>query len=400
MRYRDILVIVSAFLFSIGCKEENHNVEKIIVDPRSVEESILLSELVDSVFYIKLETRSESILGDQVNRIIIKESYIYVVDIGQDIVFVFDKNGKFVSKLDKLGDGPDQYNFLSHIFVDDNEEYIEVVDGRGEKARILKYSNLTFDFLSESPLYVPSSNSSRREGDIYYFSAQQIENLVNGEVTNADIIAVKKNETQKGLFKKNIATGGVNFTINSENFTVNEKGEIFVSLMYNNSFFRLSNMEAFPIYTVDFGVYGIDNAVGLRSTEQQMDYLEKFTEGLASFPVLSSNNSSFFLFSYFFKKNSKRNLYHFMKFKNLEKIIHVNDIINDFTNFPEKVYLTSFHPINHEVYIDGGYLVEVLIPSQLFEERKKEINVDGIGNIKAEDNPIIMVMKLKEEYIE
>lgn len=399
MRIRFILIILSVFLYFFGCKDKNHSGEKIAVNPLNAEESIGLSVLVDSVFYIKLETSSNCIIGPRVNRIIIKDKYIYVVDIGQDILFVFNKNGNFVSKLEKQGEGPDQYTFLSHVFIDDNEEYIEIVDGRGEKGRILKYSNITFEFLEDSPLYVPSANSSRREGDIYYFSSQQMENLVNGEATNADIIAVKDSEIQKEIFNKRIVTEGVNFTVNSENFTVNESGNIFVSLMYKNTFYKLSNMEAYPVLTVNFGSYGIDNSLGLKSTQAQMEYLEKHTEGLASFPVLHINNSTLLLFSYFFKKNAVRRLHQFIKLKNSEKIIHVHDINNDLTNFPEKVFLSSFHPVNHEVYYDGGYLVDIIMPSQVFEDRKKEIEVEGIGAVKAEDNPVIMMMKLREEFL-
>lgn len=303
--------------------------------------------------------------------------------------------------MDKLGEGPDEYSFMSHIFVDENEEYIDVVDGRESGVRLLKYSNISFELLKDTPFYSPSANSSRRENNIYYFSTQQLENYINRELTNADIIVVRDADIQKVLFKKKIITEGNNFSANSESFTVNEKGEIFISMMYNNTFYRLSNMGATPILTIDFGSYGIDNTIGLKSTQEQMRYLRDDTDGLAYFPILNINNSNMLAFSYYFKNHSKGRLHHYIQFKHSRKNIHVNEIINDISNFPEKIHLsTYFSGINHEVYYEDNYLVDIIVPSQYLEDRKSEIKVEGLGLIKAEDNPIIILMKLKEEITE
>ncbi|UJP63275.1 hypothetical protein [Mongoliitalea daihaiensis] len=40
--------------------------------------------------------------------------------------------------------------------------------------------------------------------------------------------------------------------------------------------------------------------------------------------------------------------------------------------------------------------MDIIIPSQTFEDRTMEITLDGVGIVKAEDNPVIMMMKLKK----
>lgn len=392
------LSVVISFVWA--CKEKDLSQELIPINPLHAEESINLSEFVDSVYYIKLETTNQCMISERINRIIIKEKYIYVVDVAQAVLFMFDKQGKFVSKLEKRGDGPDQYSFLSHIFIDNDEEYVDILDGRGDKGRIIRYSTINFEFLDDRPLFIPSANSARRDGDIYYFSTQQIDNIVNGEASNADIIAVKHDELPKEIFKKKITTEGNYYSFNSESFTINDNGELFISLMFNNTFYRLSNGEAHEVVTIDFGKYGIDNSVGLRNTQAQMEYLQKSTEGLASFPVLHLNNANLFIFTYFFKQNDSGRLHHFIDFKSSGRIFHVQNIKNDLTNFPEKVLLTSFYPVNHEVYHKGGYLMDIIIPSQSFEDKNEEIDLEGVGIVKAEDNPVIMFMKLKKEFLE
>src|SRR5690554_3194966 len=106
------------------CEQKIQNVQKSIpvltIDPTQASESINLSSLVDSVHYIKLETSPESIMG-RITQMIIKQKYIYVADVQQDMVFVFDKKGRFVSRLEKQGRGEGEYVGLGSILVDENE---------------------------------------------------------------------------------------------------------------------------------------------------------------------------------------------------------------------------------------------------------------------------------------
>jgi hypothetical protein len=93
-----------AFLFS--CKKTTRSRKIISVNPNDAEEVINFSQFVDSVKYVKLQTDSNCILG-QVLSIEIKEKYIYAMDISQHSIVAFDKKGRYVSKLDKQGKGPD-----------------------------------------------------------------------------------------------------------------------------------------------------------------------------------------------------------------------------------------------------------------------------------------------------
>jgi hypothetical protein len=69
--------------------------------------------------------------------------------------------------------------------------------------------------------------------------------------------------------------------------------------------------------------------------------------------------------------------------------------LNDLSHFPDKVYICSFsHSIRHEVYQDN-YLVDVFFPADQLKEKTAEI--PGIGRVDREDNPIIVLMKIREE---
>lgn len=54
-------------------------------------------------------------------------------------------------------------------FIDENEEYVEIVDVRGRKSSLLKYSNIDFKLVEKSSFPNLHYNSCRKGSDTYYF---------------------------------------------------------------------------------------------------------------------------------------------------------------------------------------------------------------------------------------
>lgn len=382
--------------FIISCSNYENNEKSVIkLNPNDAKKTINLSEIVDTISYIRLETIKESQMI-KVGEIVIKEKNIYCLDYGQKAIFIFAIDGRFLKKLEKQGDGPDQYRKLDKFLVNEDETEIEIFDYRGENSRIITYSIDSLSFISERPIFLPISNSMRKEknNNTYYFSTQQIENQIENNLTNGDIIAVTEGEKPKILLPKKIESNGVMFSPNTESFTTNENGEIFISIMYHNTFYKLQNKIAIPEFSVDFESLGIDNSIGLRSTTEQKNYLTNESNEKAFFPVLNINNSKIILFSYYFKENNKNHLHHYINFKENNKIFHVRDIVNNITNYPDKVYLSSYYyAVNHEV-IYKDYFVDIVLPWHT--NQGKIIEIPNIGTIEPEDNPVIILMKLKK----
>ncbi len=391
------LILIHSIFFCMGCRKESPK-DILTLNPNEATPSINLSELADSVTYIRLETTEESLIRKALE-IVIKDKFIYVRDVDQQAILLFDLTGKFISKLHKKGDGPDQYLRMERFLVNESEDYIDIFDYRGNNSRVIRYSLTTFEPLNEYPIFLPSANSVRKEKEknIYYFATQQLENQIGDQLVNADIIVVSEDYPPIGLFNKKIVTQGSSFSPNTESLTTNQRGEIFASLMYNNTFFQLEDMQAKPVLTVDFERHGIDNSIGLKNIEEQKNYLNNNTEGLASFPVLNIYDPNITSFTYYFKKGNKNYLNHYIHFKKTNQIFHVRDIVNDLTNYPEKVYLSSyFYAVNHEVLHDN-YLVDIVLP--WYTNEGKTIEIPGTGTVLPEDNPVIVLMKLKSDYI-
>ena len=109
-----------------------------------------LSELLDSVEYIPLETNDNSLLSG-LSKILFIKDYIYASS--QQEVMKFDGNGRFIGKLSKFGNGPQDYYSINDydIVLRNGNEEIWV----GHQNGISCYDAENFSFLGMIPLGVP-----------------------------------------------------------------------------------------------------------------------------------------------------------------------------------------------------------------------------------------------------
>ncbi len=98
-----------------------------ILDGLKSEKELRLSEIVDGVEYVKLETSSECLFSWA--SFSVGEKYILAVQqYGPAQIFLFDRSGKFIRKIGGEGKGPLEYTSLSTVVTDPEETYILVND--------------------------------------------------------------------------------------------------------------------------------------------------------------------------------------------------------------------------------------------------------------------------------
>lgn len=115
------------------------SVDTVLYDPDNTLQ-IMRETAIDSVWYVKLETVEESMIGS-VDEIIFCDSTIIVADkrIGQTIS-MFDYQGHFLGRMSNLGNGPQEYLSLLNIaklpdgtiaIYDSRRQKIDIFDERG-----------------------------------------------------------------------------------------------------------------------------------------------------------------------------------------------------------------------------------------------------------------------------
>jgi hypothetical protein len=123
-------------IFLTGCTEkEDISKEKsinIVIDTNN-SEKVDISEYIDSVRYIKLQT-ADDVLISYIHKIFFIEDKIIVADeqMGKQIV-VFDEKGCILNKIRKVGRGPGEYIGITASLLDYTNQLIIVYDSRLRK---------------------------------------------------------------------------------------------------------------------------------------------------------------------------------------------------------------------------------------------------------------------------
>ena len=129
MKTKFVLLIL--ILFVIGCastekKSAQSDDGAIVIDINSAlkGEPRYLEDMIESVELIPLETTEASIVGEG-GFCIITDKYIYISDIYENFqgLIIFERNGKFVKRIFR-GNGPNELPYFQHVFYTDGYLYV------------------------------------------------------------------------------------------------------------------------------------------------------------------------------------------------------------------------------------------------------------------------------------
>ena len=86
-----------------------------------------LTPYLDTVKYIRLELSDESIIGS-IDKVIVFEERIYILDKQTLSLFVFDMEGNYLHKIASVGQGPGEYTQLDFFDIDRESRHIVLTD--------------------------------------------------------------------------------------------------------------------------------------------------------------------------------------------------------------------------------------------------------------------------------
>jgi hypothetical protein len=221
-RYYYLYLLICLF----SCGEKNSHTENTVEIDFNQSGVLKLSDIADSISYIHLETTDECLIAGGGINFQYKNDIIYVMDVTTKSIFLFKENGKYITKLNKFGQGPGEYLSINSFFADDRGN-IHILD-LGIK-KILLY-NSQLEYVSETKiedfprsfylsgnkymLYMPDKNINCRHG-FYALDTR------NNEYTK--IFDIKENK--KDLFMLN-------------SYMANKKDNSYCIVNnYNNEFF-------------------------------------------------------------------------------------------------------------------------------------------------------------------
>ena len=127
---KPILTFLTLLSFLSSCqnpkKPEPGLVSIDIITALKSEKEFRLSELVDSIDYLKLETRPECLISNGSN--VIGKKYILILNNRPPQVLLFDRTGKFIRTIGKIGKGPGEYTYPESADLSPDENRVIVSD--------------------------------------------------------------------------------------------------------------------------------------------------------------------------------------------------------------------------------------------------------------------------------
>ncbi|MFA6126722.1 MAG: 6-bladed beta-propeller [Bacteroidales bacterium] len=159
------LTFLTLLTFLNSCQHSDKPVRGLvtldIIPALSHEKEFRLSDLVDSIEYIKLETRPECLVSNA--SMVIGKNCILLLNSQPPQVLLFDRNGNFLRPIGKIGKGPGEYIYPNRIDLSPDEQTLIVSDMA--QRLFLQYSiDGTFisshksDFTSDGPYFIDANH--------------------------------------------------------------------------------------------------------------------------------------------------------------------------------------------------------------------------------------------------
>lgn len=223
-------------------------------------EKMLLSDLVEDVEFVKLETTNASLLGN-ICKILLFNDHLFIQTMGVDnsnaLISVFDRNGKFIRKIGRIGQGPGEYRLARDIAVNDSLLFINVNWLR----KIMVYNWHTGKFVKDIPisreverisslednciaLYPGAGNVPKSEKDKDYFST----------------VVISYEGKDKLICKKTILDADTSCVKEYVNYTIYHSPYLYQNTPHyydeiNDTIYAIKSNEISPVYHINKGEY-------------------------------------------------------------------------------------------------------------------------------------------------
>ena len=359
------LILLLTF-FSMSCaqktSEESNSVEVNSEDFKPIN----LSKYVSDYSFIKLETNANSIIGE-VSKIEIHEDIIYILDFMTNTLFRFNPDGTYLNKINKVGVGPEEYIRLTDFYVNKNGVYLLDFSGKS----ILKLTH-NLEFIEKQAITSMSTHLVVDSAGLFTLYNERI------NTTNDYAIVQKKGEDEKEYFLRSPLENTINNWSLSNTLQVNQNN-VFFSDKYANTIFQFTNGQWDKFIEISFANKNLPKNEHVNRFENIYDL---------SFPYIVRNNyyvsDSLLIVDFFF--NQKR----FYLFYNLiDQTKECGEVYNDVIDKDYKRFALLGK--------SQQFLVETIFAEDVINDFSILKKYDqSLINIKAEDNPIIILYKLTQ----
>ena len=390
-----VFLIFCIFLVSCGGEDSTEfgivKLEELMNNPGEVK----LSEIVDTIEYIRLETSEESLIGQRYTSIRCTPSYIFISAENSPLK-VFKRDGSFLHTIGEIGRGPGEYSRRYTFNYDQEEDEVLILDSfRGEIRRYgiggtfhgdLKGegSIASFGLVAAGKICVAYRESVNDSTGIYNYALLDR----NGDILNKYLIPCN-------IFTRLPIEGTDKFMGYEISSTMYSSGKhLLIDTKQNDTIFALSEKgELLMPFRWDAGKF--KSPQSRLASGARKENLEKYF----TFVLPARFGSDWFL-TYKYEGESH---YALILDNGKLKYLGTVSIPNDFDggrgfwpyslSISGKEYISSYDPVSLKKWLSEGAFDKENVLYPELNKRLKSL----IESLDENDNPLVRVVTLKEK---
>lgn len=382
------LIILSCLTVLLGCstQSEQHTQPEVIDVETNLNnyQDLQLTDIATQIQYIPLETSNKCLLEGRINVEIVDS---FIVATNSSSCYLFNSiTGNFIRKIGNKGHGPAEYK-SANGFINPLRKRIFFL---GWNKNLLEF-DFEGNFIQSIPIpgFVDSFESPSIPSQFSYFSDQIVCSFINPIGTEEKLLLFFDNT---GKVIKTFPNLNI-FPENRFSFTTKESvlyhfdKNLFFKEIYNDTLFQVDNDALFPKYIFNTGKYKIPYESKWWSNEERRN-----KEMIHPSDILETKRYLFF--TLYFEKKEMTGIYE--KLNNQLSIVETNNGIQN--------NIDDFVPFSPQFVSEKGELVSVVdayIIDQWFSnnpEKAKKLtaHLQKLKSLNENDNPVLMLVKLKE----
>ena len=384
MKHLLFFVIVTFFLYSCSnSKTRSIDKEDLPIDNINIQNINI--KLTDSAFrHVDnlLHTESYTILSNDeplgiVERIIIEDSLIYILDNMPKIVCFNKKDGSIKWKINNRGEGPEEYGEIIDFTIDRTSKQLIAYDGG--KRRLTKYDLLSGEYISSTTIYdiIPKQIAFANNG--IFFDNHDHMNYPDKKELHYSLLYTKTGSKMNKSFFPHDKVSDYNFNYGDGHPFFYEQNRILYNPRFSNIVFEIIPEGLTPLYKIN-----LPDSLPLKIIEEGISP-HKLIESNYSWGISNIFECSNILY-FWFTKNGR----YYTVFYNLQnnKLIYGG---NRVTNIPTKDLLV-YYPISG---VHNDTFFSLVEPFTIIEKREiaPDLFPENLMKVKEEDNPVLFFYK-------
>lgn len=377
-----------------------------IANDFSNEREFRLSEIAYDIEYIKLEATPDSYVGGGLSTWLTNDEYVFVYN--RNRLLQFSRSGRFIREIGKYGRGPGELTGINGMTLDEKNNKIYIIV-RGKK-EIVKYDVASGEYLGNFPIKDYSGSPLLQN------SFQILENNTfailsppfsqyQPDYKLLEIIDDKGNElaTKTSFifsYEDNEKREKGQYSFDNHIWVFNNQPRLFEGL--NDTIYNIFENQLVPAYILNLGKLKGPFDVMTNLRPDNIRHTNYFHIG----SVWESQSDLYFLCMY----DSKTFVARYSKdqgefFRLINPYEETNRLLNDLDGglslWPIPAFNRTFRENEWIFYIDAFRMkqeltTDFLESSEAIYPEKKEKLINFVDELLIDDNPVLMIIKLKE----